>query len=45
VPADLLLLCPHAAANSDQSKEIYIKTDQLDGESDWKQRVSAYDTF
>ncbi|ORD98909.1 P-Type ATPase, partial [Hepatospora eriocheir] len=33
VPADCLLLC-----TSDENNEVYIKTDQLDGETDWKKR-------
>lgn len=33
VPADLLVL-----ATNDPSGDVFIKTDQLDGETDWKLR-------
>jgi phospholipid-translocating ATPase len=36
VPADLVLL-----RTSDQSGTCFIRTDQLDGETDWKLRIAA----
>jgi phospholipid-translocating ATPase len=34
IPADCLLLW-----TSDPSESVFIKTDQLDGETDWKVRI------
>mmetsp|Transcript_20838 Transcript_20838/g.14948 ORF Transcript_20838/g.14948 Transcript_20838/m.14948 type:complete len:121 (-) Transcript_20838:2608-2970(-) len=36
VPADMVLL-----STSSKSASVFIKTDQLDGETDWKQRKSV----
>jgi phospholipid-translocating ATPase len=39
VPADLIIL-----SSSEPSGSIFIKTDQLDGETDWKVRRSIRST-
>lgn len=37
VPCDLLIL----ATKSSDNGIVFIKTDQLDGETDWKERMSC----
>jgi len=40
VPADSLIL-----NTFNEYGDVYIKTDQLDGETDWKQKISVKQVF
>ncbi|ODQ51850.1 phospholipid-translocating P-type ATPase [Saitoella complicata NRRL Y-17804] len=41
VPADVVLISTGSNGNADEEGEVFIRTDQLDGETDWKLRVPA----
>ncbi|BFZ62319.1 Putative aminophospholipid-translocase [Saitoella coloradoensis] len=41
VPADVVLISTGSNRNADEEGEVFIRTDQLDGETDWKLRVPA----